>query len=137
MDKTTLPRHTLAEMPKTPRSAPNAHRVVEVLAYPSVQLLDVTGPLQVFATANDIVAETGHNLPYAPRVVAQAGRSITASAGLGLVATPLPTVGTSIDTLMIAGGQGVEAAATDPALVNWIRQRSAEARRTASVCTGA
>jgi transcriptional regulator GlxA family with amidase domain len=39
--------------------------------------------------------------------------------------------------LIIAGGPGVEAAAADPLLVDWVRQRAAKARRVASVCTGA
>jgi transcriptional regulator GlxA family with amidase domain len=124
-------------MPKSPRSAPNAVRVVEVLAYPSVQLLDVTGPLQVFATANDHVAEAGVTPPYATRVVAQGGQSITASAGLRLAADPLPPADAAIDTLIIAGGPGVDTAAADPVLVDWVRQRASQARRVASVCTGA
>jgi hypothetical protein len=33
-------------MPKSPRFSPNPVRVVDVLAYPAVQLLDVTGPVQ-------------------------------------------------------------------------------------------
>ena len=124
-------------MQKPPRFAPNAARVIEVLAYPSVQLLDVTGPLQVFASANDLVAEAGGLPPYAPRVVAQAGQAVIASAGLGLAACPLPHVGAALDTLMIAGGPGVEAAAADPELLDWLRQRTRQARRVASVCTGA
>lgn len=52
MDKPTLAQHTLAEMPKTPRSPPNSvstiPRAIDVLAFPMVQLLDVSGPLQVF-----------------------------------------------------------------------------------------
>jgi len=124
-------------MPKFPRSTPNAVRVVEVLAYPSVQLLDVTGPLQVFATANDHVAEAGVTPPYATRVVAQGGQSITASAGLRLAADPLPPADAAIDTLIIAGGPGVDTAAADPVLVDWVRQRASQARRVASVCTGA
>src|SRR6202034_4610591 len=40
-------------------------------------------------------------------------------------------------TLLVAGGQGVEAAAANPALVDWVRRRAREARRVASVCTGA
>ncbi len=83
----------LAEMPKSPRSAPNAVRVIEVLAYPAVQLLDVTGPLQVFASANDHVAASGGAPPYVLRVVAQGGQGVTASAGLALAAEPLPPVG--------------------------------------------
>jgi transcriptional regulator GlxA family with amidase domain len=42
-----------------------------------------------------------------------------------------------LDTLVIAGGPGVEAAASDPVLVDWVRQRAKYARRVASVCTGA
>jgi transcriptional regulator GlxA family with amidase domain len=137
MDKTALSGHSLAEMPKTPRSTPGAIRTVEVLAYPSVQLLDVAGPLQVFASANDLVAQAGGTLPYALRVVAQGGLAVTASAGLGLVAAPLPPASTDLDTLMIAGGQGVEAAAADPVLTDWVRERARRARRVASVCTGA
>ena len=132
-----VPGHVCAEMPKHPRSPPTAIRVIEVLAYPSVQLLDVTGPVQVFASANDFATEAGATPPYELRVVTQAGPSVTASAGVGLAAVPLPAIGAPLDTLMIAGGQGVETAAADPGLVDWVRQRAKDARRVASVCTGA
>jgi transcriptional regulator GlxA family with amidase domain len=127
----------MAAMPISPRSAPTAVRVVEVLAYPAVQLLDVTGPLQVFASANDLVAEAGGVPPYALRVVAKGGQSVTASAGLGIATSPLPRAGTPLDTLMVAGGPGGEAAAADPMLMKWVRERAGKARRVASVCTGA
>ena len=137
MDSMTLSEHALAEMPKSPRFPPNAVRVIEVLAFPSVQLLDVAGPLQVFASANDHVAAAGGTPPYAIRVVARGGQGVTASAGLALATRALPRVGAALDTLMVAGGQGVEAAAADPMLVDWLRKRAARARRVASVCTGA
>jgi transcriptional regulator GlxA family with amidase domain len=70
-------------------------------------------------------------------LVAPHGPIVTASAGLELVTAPLPPIGARVDTLMIAGGQGVEAAAADPTLVDWVRERARRARRTASVCTGA
>ncbi|MGA7807849.1 GlxA family transcriptional regulator [Bradyrhizobium sp.] len=125
-------------MPKHPRFQPTASRVIEVLAYPSVQLLDVTGPSQVFASTNDVVAEAGDATPpYELRVVSRAGLGVAASAGVGLATVPLPPVGTPLDTLVIAGGPGVEAAIADPALVDWIRLRAKDARRVASVCTGA
>ena len=124
-------------MPKIPPFTPEAARVVEVLAFPSVQLLDVTGPLQVFATANDLVVEAGAPAPYAPLVIARGGGSIAASAGLELATRPLPCQKAPVDTLLIAGGQGVDAAAADAALVAWIRERAGHARRVASVCTGA
>jgi transcriptional regulator GlxA family with amidase domain len=136
MDTANLSGQALAEMPKSPRSAPNQVRVIEVLAYPAVQLLDVTGPLQVFATANDHVAEAGGVPPYVLRVVATGGQSVTASAGLGIAVNPLPRNG-AVDTLLVAGGPGVEAAAADRVLVKWVSERANQARRVASVCTGA
>ena len=124
-------------MPITPRFPPTTVRIIEALAFPSVQLLDVTGPLQVFASANDFVADAGGTPPYALRVVAQGGQGITASSGLGLAAGPLPPIEAALDTLLVAGGQGVQAAAADPVLVDWVRARAKQARRVTSVCTGA
>jgi transcriptional regulator GlxA family with amidase domain len=130
-------------MPKSPRSPPNrvraapVARLIEVLAYPSVQLLDVTGPLQVFATANDHITQAGGAAPYVLRVIAKSGQAVTASAGLAIAAGPLPRASSVVDTLLVAGGPGVEAAAADPALVDWVRQHATKARRVASVCTGA
>ncbi len=108
-----------------------------MLAYPAVQLLDVTGPLQVFASTNDLVAEAGGTPPYRLRVVAREGAGVTASAGLGITTAPLPSADTDVDTLMVAGGPGVDAAAADPVLVDWVQMRASQARRVASVCTGA
>jgi transcriptional regulator GlxA family with amidase domain len=124
-------------MPKSPRFSPNPVRIIDVLAYPAVQLLDVTGPVQVFASANDVVADTGGTRPYDLRVVAQGGEGVTASAGVTLAAGPLTKPGTALDTLVVAGGEGAEAAAENPILVEWVRERAAQARRVASICTGA
>lgn len=128
-------------MPKSPRFPPNcesgAIRVIEMLAYPRVQLLDVSGPLQVFATANEQVTDSGGMPPYVLRVVAKDTQSVTASSGLGITTSPLPRSSAAVDTLIVAGGPGVEAAATDPMLVEWLRRRASQARRVASVCTGA
>ncbi|MFN5671763.1 AraC family transcriptional regulator, partial [Bradyrhizobium sp.] len=110
---------------------------MEVLAYPAVQLLDVTGPLQVFASANALTARAGNAEPYDVRVVAKDGPTVEASAGVGIAVHPLPAIGTAVDTLVIPGGDGVNAASSDRILVDWVRKRSADARRTASVCTGA
>ena len=124
-------------MPNTPRFTPNAVRVVEVLVFPLVQLLDVTGPLQVFASANDLVVEAGGRPPYDLKVVARSSAQVMASAGLRLSTLPLSSGGAAVDTLMVAGGQGVEAAAADPEIIDWVQSRARRARRIASVCTGA
>jgi transcriptional regulator GlxA family with amidase domain len=123
-------------MPNAPRSAPSSIRVVELLAFPLVQLLDVTGPSQVFASANDLVVESGGRPPYELKLVARNGAQVTASAGLKLSTVPL-SLSSAVDTLIVAGGGGVEAAAADPEIIDWVRSRAKRARRVASVCTGA
>src|SRR5262249_237793 len=104
MDKGRLPHHLMTMMPKTPRFTPNGSRVVEVLAYPPVKLLDVTGPIQVFASANAYMAESGEPPPYAIRIVAQGGERVEASGGVELAVHPLSPVDAALDTLVIAGG---------------------------------
>jgi transcriptional regulator GlxA family with amidase domain len=124
-------------MPDEPQFPPKSVRAIEVLAFDNVQLLDVAGPLQVFATANDLARHAGGPAPYRLTVVAAEGPSVATSAGLGLVVAPLPSAETELDTLIIAGGFGVNAASADPALVSWLRGRAPAARRLASVCSGA
>jgi transcriptional regulator GlxA family with amidase domain len=137
MDKANLLRDSLAEMPKSPRFSPNPVRVIEVLTFPAVQLLDVTGPVQVFASANDLATNAGGAPPYRLKLVTQGDEGVTSSAGVALTAGPLSKRGEALDTLLVAGGQGVEAAAANPVLLDWVRQRATQARRVASVCTGA
>jgi len=111
-------------------------RDIDVLAFADVQLLDVAGPLQVFASANELAVAAGHARPYRVRAI-MAGATVTSSAGLGLVGEPLPAPSTPCDTLIVAGGWGVHQAVRDGALIDWVRERAQHARRTASVCTGA
>ena len=58
-------------MPKTPRFTPTRRRRIEILAFEGVQLLDVAGPLQVFASANDLARGAGKPCPYDIAVVAE------------------------------------------------------------------
>lgn len=123
-------------MPYNPRFPPTL-LPVEILVFPGVQLLDVAGPLQVLATANELAIGAGDPAPYAPKVVAQSHPSVTSSAGLALAVQKLPSATTPLDTLIVTGGQGVRGAAANPGLVKWLTARARKSRRTASVCTGA
>lgn len=121
-------------MTKNPRIPPK--RRVEIVAFPHLQLLDVAGPLQVFASANEAALKSGRPLPYVIDVVA-AKTPVTTSAGLDLIAQRLPSLRTPLDTLIVAGGDSVHAACEDRKLVQWLVARAGSARRVASVCTGA
>jgi transcriptional regulator GlxA family with amidase domain len=123
-------------MPKTPRFTPRPPGRVEILAFPKAQLLDITGPLQVFASANEIVRAEGGAAPYDPVVVAEEP-FVTTTAGLRLAAEALSDPARPIDTVMISGGSGVNLACEQARLVAWVAARAATARRVASVCSGA
>ena len=114
-------------------------RQIVIVTYPGVQSLDVTGPLEVFAGAQHLL-EAGARTErrYQLHTLSRDGRPLRTSSGLLL--TPdcsLAQAPRQIDTLIVAGGPGHRHAAEDRALVDWIAAASADARRTASVCTGA
>ena len=50
---------------------------------------------------------------------------------------PLPDPGARIDTLVLAGGNGAQAARRDEGLISWISTVAPRCRRVAAVCTGA
>lgn len=110
-------------------------RTVVIVAFPDVQVLDVTGPMQVLASANEFASHKGASAPYRLSLVAQSPR-VRASCGLEFSANALPLADGSVDTLVVPGGRGVDAAAQDAHLVAWIRNMAATTRRTVSICTG-
>jgi len=114
-------------------------RRIAIVAYPGVQSLDVTGPLEVFAGAQTLLETQGRGeRGYELCVLSSDGRPLRTSSGLTLVPhADLRGAPTPIDTLIVAGGQGRELAVEDRELIAWIAAAAASARRTASVCTGA
>ena len=81
-------------MRRQPRSI--VPRTVVMVAFERAQMLDVTGPLQVFATAND---ETGGAvLPYRLKLVSAKGGTVTTSSGIALLGERLPAASVPVDT---------------------------------------
>lgn len=111
-------------------------RSVVLVVFPDVQLLDVSGPLQVFASANELAVQRGLTAPYASRVVAAEAGLVTTSSGLTLLSKSINSVKGCIDTLIVPGGRGVSLASANVRLTRWIRWQS-RSRRIASVCSGA
>ncbi|MCV7385799.1 GlxA family transcriptional regulator [Mycolicibacter longobardus] len=113
-------------------------RKVLILGYPGIQALDVFGPAEVFATASLVLLGQGRGADgYDVAVASVGGEPITAGSGVALAAGPLPEPNESVDTLLLPGGIGVDAARSDPEVVDWVRSASVHARRVVSVCTGA
>src|SRR3954468_21307505 len=80
------------------------HRVA-MIAFPGVELLDVVGPLEAFANADALAARGG---TYSVTMVAKTVGPVSASSGLTVhAAAGLDSVAEA-DTVLIAGGAGVE-----------------------------
>lgn len=94
--------------------------------------LDVVGPLEVFALANEF-ADAGYQI----RLVAAKQRVYRAESGIQITADCDFTMTQGFDTLLIPGGAGGRDADTESQYVPWLRQQLAHTRRIVSVCTGA
>jgi transcriptional regulator GlxA family with amidase domain len=109
-------------------------RRVVVLAFADVQVLDVTGPTEVFSLASRANEDRAYKL----ELVGGDGSPISTSSGLRLVPDrSLEAARGPIDTLVVAGGLGVRDAARDEHVVSWLALAARRSRRVTSVCTGA
>lgn len=105
-------------------------RVVVIVVFDGVTLLDVAGAGEVFVEANRFGAD------YQVKIASVDGRDVTSSIGARLGVTDSISAIDSADTVMVAGSDDLPARAIDPALVEAIRSVSARTRRLASICTG-
>jgi transcriptional regulator GlxA family with amidase domain len=111
-------------------------RHVVIVAFDGLQPLDAVGPHEVFVGAGRAAAAAGRAGRYRVSVVSGRGGPVRAESGLELSTVALPDPGQRIDTLMLAGGTGANAAAADEQLVGWIRAVAPRCRRVATVCSG-
>src|SRR5580692_3820005 len=107
-------------------------KVVALLAFNGALALDVTGPAEVFATAN----RQSETEAYDVRLVSKDGGPVQTASGIRLFTEAAAALG-EIDTLMISGGVRIRAVVGEPGLTDLVRELAARSRRVCSVCTGA
>ncbi len=109
-------------------------RHVVLAVFEGLQGLDLVGPLEVFAEANDELGRPAYRLT----VAATEPGWVSTSSGLGVRAeVALRDVPTPVDTLLVVGGNGTYEAVHDVELVAEVGRLAVEARRVTSVCSGA
>jgi transcriptional regulator GlxA family with amidase domain len=109
-------------------------RRIVILVFEGVQALDITGPSEVFSLAHRAAGRGAYEI----ELVSASGTPLRTSSGIQLVPDKtLEGCRGAIDTLLVAGGLGVQEAARDADLVAWLRMAARRSRRVASVCTGA
>lgn len=110
--------------------------LVTMAAYDGAEILDITGPLDVFALANALHRENGGKGPlYRVEIAAGAKDAVVAtSSGIRLLADTTWSDCSGTDTLLVAGGPAAEQAPEE--LLNCLRRTAPLARRLGSICTG-
>jgi transcriptional regulator GlxA family with amidase domain len=105
--------------------------MIGVLIFPDFQLLDVSGPIAAFEIAFRYAKST------APiRVIAAMPGPVRSSSGVEMLARKFGPPA-ALTTLIIAGGDGVDAAARNRCNLAFVRNVASRGARVASVCSGA
>lgn len=113
----------------------SATRLVVMLVFDGVEAIDVAGPCSVFSQAAACVPGA-----YAVCLVSPLGGKVSSNSGFSLADTQsMNGVAQTIDTLLVCGGDeaALRAAILEQGVAQWIACRAPNARRIASVCTGA
>src|SRR6478735_2715626 len=105
--------------------------MIGVLIFPDFQLLDASGPISTFEIAMRYAG-------VAPviRTLAVTPGPVRSTSGVEMLARDLKP-SSAITTLIVAGGEGVEAAATCENTLAFVRAMAKRGIRIASVCSGA
>ncbi|GGW14121.1 AraC family transcriptional regulator [Streptomyces libani subsp. rufus] len=114
-------------------------RTVVIAAFPGVELLEVTGPAEVFSVVSRLVA--GNAPAYRVEIAAAQAGPLPTAAGISLVATrSLTDVRPGVDTLLVAGAMDTDdgryQAVVDRDVVAWLAAAAPTARRVGGVCAG-
>ncbi|MFJ8536738.1 GlxA family transcriptional regulator [Streptomyces sp. NPDC093591] len=117
------------------------NRLIVVVLFEGVDLLDVTGPPEVFSL---VPRETTERVGYEVVLAAETPEPVTTAAGVRILPdTTFDEVGArAIDTLLVPGSVEVDGEhrihpVVEPGTVARVKSLAARARRVASVCVGA
>lgn len=114
--------------------ASNIKNIV-VLAFNGAQVLDITGPMEVFSNGNQFTDKPFYRIEClgVPRTM------IRMSNGLTLSTKQFKSWRGEIDTLVVPGAsaEALQLLRNETEFIRWLKERLGKARRIVSVCTGA
>src|SRR5256886_9266276 len=129
----------MTELRNGGRPPRNESRRVVFVAAPGTEILDLVGPLQVFARAAEMFGKQnpGSSPIYSVEVIsASSQRSLVTNCGVRIAAhKTFREVRGKIDTLLIAGGNAIEQDEINADVVRWLKKIAGRIRRIGSVCT--
>jgi transcriptional regulator GlxA family with amidase domain len=118
------------------------HRNIAMLIFPDCEIVDVTGPMDVFCFANIALKMSGRigvtESVYSVSLIAEQAGLVKTSSGLQIYADMgYEDVKEGIDTLMVSGATSIVNGLRDEKNKQWLVQMMPKVRRMVSICTGA
>ncbi len=113
---------------------------VGILIFDDVEVLDFAGPFEVFSRTRTIPGgvsrRSDEHAPFNVFTVAKTATAVATTGGLQVIPHYGFADAPEIDLVLVPGGFGTRALIDDQATLDWIRETSATAQLTTSVCTG-
>ncbi|QUW65111.1 hypothetical protein KFQ04_22330 [Pseudomonas synxantha] len=79
----------------------NKAKLINFILFPNMKLLDSSGPLEVFATANRLSKDAGNEELYISNFLSNSKQPIATTRSFKVITEPLPESNVVIDTLII------------------------------------
>jgi transcriptional regulator GlxA family with amidase domain len=137
----TPQRHTVLQLQRSvvmsyvSKSVAAPPKVIGFLGFDGVTILDLTGPLEAFATAQRNQENDRHRC-YKPLIIGVAGKTFKSRSGVTFKAQHTLETAPPLDSIVIPGGIGLRAGETADTIAAWLAQRAPDTRRIASVGAG-
>lgn len=112
-------------------------RSLGILIFDGAEELDFVGPWEVFTMAAKIAQDRHREPPFAPVLIAPSSGPVRCAKGMRVLADTTIGEVSSLDILLVPGGQGTRREVHNPELLAWIAKISQSAQWVTSVCTGA
>jgi transcriptional regulator GlxA family with amidase domain len=118
--------------PAVPEQDADMSKRIAFVGYHNVTTLDLFGPLEVFATVNDVLGTKY----YEPNTVNASGKVFHGESGIGVAADMAFRDAPAFDTIIVPGGAGLRDPRIGDPVVAFLKARVRSTRRIVSVCTG-
>lgn len=111
------------------------HRI-GIFLFNNVEVLDFSGPFEVFSTASRLSLREGKENPFEIFTFSNSQTVITARGGLKVLADHTLATTPQADVLIFPGG-GIDEPLSEKEVIDFIKNRKNQVNIIASVCTGA
>jgi putative intracellular protease/amidase len=113
------------QVAQAPPIAPG-RKTIGVVLYPGFEVLDVFGPVEMWANVPD----------FNVILISQEGGAVKSAQGVSAVADYSFATAPQLDIMMVPGGVGTRTELNNEVMLNFLRKQNEKTQLTTSVCTG-